>query len=260
MKDTKTIISALKKEDGVVVTANVGIKYGRCGDITDKGFGRLSCTLARDVRASVQITTRMIDEADEKATELEEAAAELETVAAADDATDEQKEAAAKAKADAKAARDAVEAMEVDNWIRGENNHTWITTYQLLAMLRDNPETVFLATYLDKHLHSEDEDVRAIAGEDMEGLLTGATVTHIAIDVTEGEEYISPFRTTGSDEPIENDSVYHEFAQLKLSDIGWDKAEEIREDIRAERRERLRGGNKRSRATRRRSEIDDSED
>lgn len=235
MKSVKEIVAALSKEENVTVKRNVTFKRCTPGEVDENtGACKVAVTLTEEVPYYVQVDQRMIDEAEAIADAAEKAAK-------ADDATDEMK-------AEAENARAYADSIELDSWVKGMSNVIWITNFDIIGSLADNPETVWLADYLRDN------------PEDIKPVMNSATGSLILEEVEEGTEYYKPFsnRRTATDVP--HDSIYATPFNIKLSKYGWEEAEEIREILREIKKEKIK--NRRLAATRRsrHAEVDDAED
>lgn len=207
MRNTKAIIAALSKDESVTITKNatiVDVYVGEVDETTERC--PIIVTLDKEVKGMVRVTKDVIDEAARVAAGL---AAEAD---ATDDAT-----AKAELTAKAKAATDYANSLQLDEFVEGKTDRVFLSNFAFIGMLRSNPETMFLvdAVRADESLFKR--------------LLNRASLSIIAQSVVAGEEYRDPFSSSDSTVVVQNDSVYHSGYDLKLSDYGWEAADEVKQ-------------------------------
>ena len=239
MKTVKEIVAALSKEESVAIVKKVTILNTYVGEVSEEtGACNVVITLDKSVPAMVQVTKTMIDELAEEASVLK---------AKADAEVDAEAKALLIDKA--KELEAMTNSIEIDDWIKGENNRIFISNFDVIGMLRQNPAYQFLAEPVQA-----DESL-------IKGLLNYATINVICADVSAGEEYRKPFANVESGYVVPNDSVYHTPYGLRLSEYGEEAANEIKEILAEITKERLmaklRGKTKRNVA---RKTFDDDED
>lgn len=206
MRNIKNIIAALSKDETITITKNVTIVDVYVGEVDDTTERcPIIVTLDKEVKGMVRVTKEVVDDAARVADALK-AEAEAET-----DAT-----AKAEAEAKAKAAEAYANSLELDAFVEGKTDRIFLSNFAFIGMLRSNPETMFLvdAVRADETLFKR--------------LLNRASLSVIAQSVVAGEEYKDPFSTSDSTMVVQNDSVYHSGYDLKLSDYGWEAADEVK--------------------------------
>ena len=239
MKTVKEIVTALSKEEGVTIVKKATILNTYVGEVSEEtGACNVVITLNKSVPAMVQVTKTMIDGLVEEAAVIK---------AKADAEVDDEAKALLIDKAkDLKAMADSI---EIDDWIKGENNRIFISNFDVIGMLRQNPLYQFLAEPVQA-----DESL-------IKGLLNYATVSVICTEVSAGEEYSKPFASVESGYVVPNDSVYYTPYCLQLSEYGEESATEIKKILAEITKERLmaklRGKTKRNVAHK---TFDDDED
>ena len=217
MKTVKEIVAALAKEEGVAIVKNVTILDTYVGEVSDEtGACNVVITLDKSIPAMVQVTKTMIDELTEEVATIK---------AKADAETDAEAKALLVEKY--KELEATVNSLDIDDWVKDENNRIFISNFDVIGMLRQNPEYQFLTEPVQA-----DESL-------IKGLLNHATVNVICEDVTEGEEHHKPFTSVENSYVVPNDSVYHTPYNLRLSEYGEDKASEIKDILAEITKERL---------------------
>lgn len=239
MKTVKEIIAALSKEEGVVIVKKATILDTYVGEVSDEtGACNVVITLDKSVPAMVQVTKRMIDEIAEEAAIVK---------VKADAETDDEAKALLIEKH--KELEAMANSLEIDEWVKGENNRIFISNFDVIGMLRQNAEYQFLVEPVQA-------DERLI-----KGLLNHATVNVICAEVSAGEEYRKPFTNVENGYVVPNDSVYHTPYNLQLSEYGEETAAEVKEILAQITKERLMSKlrNKTKRSVAHKS-FDDDED
>lgn len=217
MKTVKEIIAALSKEEGVVIVKKATILDTYVGEVSEEtGACNVVIALDKSVPAMVQVTKRMIDEIAEEAAVVK---------VKADAETDDEAKALLIEKH--KELEAMANSLEIDEWVKGENNRIFISNFDVIGMLRQNPEYQFLVEPVQA-----DESL-------IKGLLNHATVNVICAEVSAGEEYRKPFTNVENGYVVPNDSVYHTPYNLQLSEYGEETAAEVKEILAQITKERL---------------------
>lgn len=217
MKTVKEIIAALSKEESVAIVKKATILDTYVGEVSEEtGACNVVITLDKSVPAMVQVTKRMIDEIAEEAAVVK---------AKADAETDDEAKALLIEKH--KELEAMANSLEIDEWVKGENNRIFISNFDVIGMLRQNAEYQFLVEPVQA-----DESL-------IKGLLNHAIVNVICAEVSAGEEYHKPFTNVENGYVVPNDSVYHTPYNLQLSEYGEETAAEVKEILAQITKERL---------------------
>lgn len=217
MKTVKEIIAALSKEEGVAIVKKATILDTYVGEVSEEtGACNVVITLDKSVPAMVQVTKRMIDEIAEEAAVVK---------AKADAETDDEAKALLIEKH--KELEAMANSLEIDEWVKGENNRIFISNFDVIGMLRQNAKYQFLVEPVQA-----DESL-------IKGLLNHAIVNVICTEVSAGEEYHKPFINVENGYVVPNDSVYHTPYNLQLSEYGEETAAEVKEILAQITKERL---------------------
>lgn len=217
MKTVKEIVAALSKEESVAIVKKATILDTYVGEVSEEtGACNVVITLDKSVPAMVQVTKRMIDEIAEEAAVVK---------VKADAETDDEAKALLIEKH--KELEAMANSLEIDEWVKGENNRIFISNFDVIGMLRQNAEYQFLVEPVQA-----DESL-------IKGLLNHATVNVICAEVSAGEEYHKPFTNVENGYVVLNDSVYHTPYNLQLSEYGEETAAEVKEILAQITKERL---------------------
>lgn len=211
MRNQKAIISALSKDESCTIVKNVTITDIYVGEL-DEDTGRcpIIVTLDKNVKGMMKVTKRVIDDAVATAEDLKAAADAM------PNGTAEEKAAKKEANAEAKAAQDYADGLELDDYVAGSTDRIFLSNFAFIGMLRQNPSTMFLVDAL-----RADETL-------FKRILNYATFNVIAQEVVAGEEYRDPFSTSDTTSTVQYDSVYHTGYGIQLSEYGWEAADEIK--------------------------------
>lgn len=236
MKTVKQIVSDLKKE-GATIVKGCTVLDVYVGEVhPELGVCNVVLNLDKDVPGMVQVTNRYIEELEVNLQNLQDKL---------DISTDDEEKVILTEKI--KALKADIDNLEIDDWVKGTVNRIFISNFDVIGMLRQNPDTRFLIDAVQA-----DETI-------IKDLLNRAVVNVIAEDVTEGEEYIKPFSNNSTSYPVPHDSVYHTCYGLALSHYGEDAANNIRQIMNEITRERIM--NKlRARTAKRTTTIDFNDD
>lgn len=204
----------MKDTENVTLVKNVTITDVYIGDVRETANGvsycQIICRLDQDVPAMVKVTKAIIDDAVATATSLADAAKAMPAT------TDEEKAAKADAKAKATAAKQYADSLELDEYVVGKNNTIFLSNFDFINMLRQDPELKFLIDAVQA-----DETI-------FKGILNYAKINVICEKVYHDEEYRSPFSTSSETTTVPNDSVYHSGYNLQLSKYGQEAASEVK--------------------------------
>lgn len=203
MKSVASIVNALRKEESVTIVENVTLVGAHVGAVSN---GR--CTIALRTGKPV---IGMIPVTDELKAKLQAAVDDAEAAVAAADKDSKATAEAALADANLK-----LEEANKNDYVVGETDVIFTSNYEVMALLRQNPETRFLAKLVDK------------MPEIVEDLLNEGSVNVICQRVVAGEQYSNPFSEQNKTVLVKNNSVFHNLFQLVMSRFGISYAKQLR--------------------------------
>lgn len=97
---------------------------------------------------------------------------------------------------------------ETGEYVIGTSNVIYVSTFSLIAAMRENPDLAFAGNHLIEH-------PTAIGV-----VFSGATIDVILEKVTEGQEYKNPFSDNAVDSIIEHDNYFAHIHNIRLSERG----------------------------------------
>lgn len=97
---------------------------------------------------------------------------------------------------------------ETGEYVIGTSNIIYVSTFSLIAAMRENPDLAFAGNHLIEH-------PTAIGV-----VFSGATIDVILEKVTEGQEYKNPFSDNAVDSIIEHDNYFAHIHNIRLSERG----------------------------------------
>lgn len=232
MEDLKALINA-RVEAGAVVTKKLTMKSVNFGERDDNGRSTAIVRVSQKVPNMVQVNQAMIDKAIADAEHYESLVAGL---------TGE-----AKAEAQAKAAevRAYADSLELNAWIPGMTDVIFSSNYELLAILRNNPQTAQIA------------DLCANSDELLKSIYSYAIASDLAEPVVSGQLYNSIFSDNTS--VVNNNTIYHTFFNVKFDDEALDFIDELKREYRRELLKQAMSASKDKKKSRRSSEEDDED-
>lgn len=104
---------------------------------------------------------------------------------------------------------------ETGEYIVGTSNVIYVSTFSLIAAMRENPDLAFAGNHLIEH-------PMAIGV-----VFSGATIDVILEKVTEGQEYKNPFSDNAAESIIEHDNYFAHIHNIRLSDRGLKMIDKI---------------------------------
>ena len=104
---------------------------------------------------------------------------------------------------------------ETGEYVIGTNNVIYVSTFSLIAAMRENPDLAFAGNHLIEH-------PTAIGV-----VFSGATIDVILEKVTEGQEYKNPFSDNAVDSIIEHDNYFAHIYNIRLSERGLKMIDKI---------------------------------
>lgn len=229
MNDLKELINA-RVEAGAVVTKKLIMKSVNFGERDDNGRSTAIVRVSQKVPNRVQITQQMIDQAIADAKHYESLVAGL---------TGEEK---AEAQAKAAEVRVYADSLELNAWIPGMTDVIFSSNYELLAILRNNPQTAQIA------------DLCANSDELLKSIYSYAIVSDLAEPVVSGQLYNSIFSDNTS--VVNNNTIYHTFFNVKFDDEALDFIDELKREYRRELLKQAMSASKDKKKNRRSSEED----
>lgn len=217
MRSVKETVAMLAKQEDVTIVKKCTILDVYVGDVNpETGVCSVVLNLDKQVPGMVQVTKKYLESIDE---DIAEYKAKL--------AIEVDAEAKSLLKQKIDELKAFADSLNIDDWVEGTVNRVFISNFDVIGMLRQNPETKFLVDAVQA-----DETV-------IKGLLNQATINVIAERVAEGEEYLKPFSNNDVAYQVPHDSVYHSCYNLRLSDYGEEAADNIRSILNDITRERL---------------------
>ena len=207
MEDLKALINA-RVDNGGIITKKLIMKSVNFGNRDDNGRSTAVIRVNQKVPNMVQVTQQMIDKANEDAEHYESLIVGL---------SGEEK-----AEAQAKAAefRAYADSLELNAWIPGQTDVIFSSNYELLAILRNNPQTAQIA------------DIFANSDKLLKCIYSYATASDLAEVVVEGQLYNSIFSDNTS--VVNKNSIYHTFFNVKFNDEALDFIDELKKEYRKE--------------------------
>lgn len=97
---------------------------------------------------------------------------------------------------------------ETGEYVIGTSNIIYVSTFSLIAAMRENPDLAFAGNHLIEH-------PTAIGV-----VFSGATIDVILEKVTEGQKYKNPFSDNAVDSIIEHDNYFAHIHNIRLSERG----------------------------------------
>lgn len=97
---------------------------------------------------------------------------------------------------------------ETGEYIVGETNIVYVSTFSLIAAMRENPDLAFAGNHLIEH---------PVA---IGVVFSGATIDVILEKVTANQEYKNPFSDNASESIIEHDNYFAHICNIRLSERG----------------------------------------
>lgn len=97
---------------------------------------------------------------------------------------------------------------ETGEYVIGTSNVIYVSTFSLIAAMRENSDLAFAGNHLIEH-------PTAIGV-----VFSGATIDVILEKVTEGQEYKNPFSDNAVDSIIEHDNYFAHIHNIRLSERG----------------------------------------
>lgn len=232
MEDLKALINA-RVDNGAVVTKKLIMKSVNFGERDDNGRSTAIIRVNQKVPNMVQVNQQMIDKANEDADHYENLIAGL--------------SGDAKVEAQAKAAevRAYADSLELNTWIPGTTDIIFSSNYELLAILRNNPQTAQIA------------DLCANSDDLLKSIYSYAITSDLAEPVVSGQLYNSIF--SDNTNVVNNNTIYHTFFNVKFDDEALDFIDELKREYRRELLKQAMSASKDKKKSRRSSE-DDNED
>lgn len=232
MEDLKALINA-RVDNGAVVTKKLIMKSVNFGERDNNDRSTAIVRVSQKVPNMVQVNQAMIDKATADAEHYESLVAGLTG------------DAKAEAKAKAAEARAYADSLELNAWVPGMTDVIFSSNYELLAILRNNPQTAQIA------------DLCANSDELLKNIYSYAVASDLAEPVTEGSTYNSIFSDNVS--IVTNTSIYHTFFNVKFDDEALDFIDELKREYRRELLKQAMSASKDKKKTRRSSEEDDKD-
>lgn len=229
MNDLKELINA-RVEAGAVITKKLTMKSVNFGERDDNGRSTAIIRVSQKVPNMVQVNQQMIDKATADAEHYESLVAGLEG------------EEKAEAQAKAAEARAYADSLEINAWIPGMTDVIFSSNYELLAILRNNPQTAQIA------------DLCANSDELLKSIYSYAVTSDLAEPVVSGQLYNSIFSDNTS--VVNNNTIYHTFFNVRFDDEAFDFIDELKREYRRELLKQAMSASKDKKKTRRSSEED----
>lgn len=104
---------------------------------------------------------------------------------------------------------------ETGEYVIGTNNVIYVSTFSLIAAMRENPDLAFAGNHLIEH-------PMAIGV-----VFSGAKIDVILEKVTEGQEYKNPFSDNAAESIIEHDNYFAHIYNIRLSERGLKMIDKI---------------------------------
>lgn len=231
MADIKSLI-AERVNNGAEVVNGIVCRYITIGDANNAGSKSVCMHLDRKVKGMILVTQQMIDAAEDAADAAEKAAKKA-------GATQEDKDKAIEL-------RTYADSLEIGGRVVGMTDTIWVTTFDLFAILRNDPRYAQVA---DVIANSENEMLRMI--------YSYPKINVLIEDVVEGQLYNSVY--TEKQSVINNNTVLYTLLKVNFHEEAEDLLEELKRDYRKEllraAMEKMRGG----KAKKRRSSKDDDD-
>lgn len=234
MADIKALINE-RVNNGAEVVNGVVCRYITIGDANDAGSKSVAMHLEKKVKGMIPVTQSMIDAAEDAAEAAEKAAKKS-------GATQEDKDKAVEL-------RTYADSLELGSRVVGMTDTIWVTTFDLLAILRNDPRYAQIA------------DVVANADDEMLKMIwTYPTINILIEDVVEGQAYNSVYSEKKN--VIKNNTVLYTLLKVKFHEESEDLLEDLKRDYRKEllraAMENMKKGKKKNRS--RKEDDDDAED
>ena len=207
MKDLKELINA-RVEAGAVVPKKRIMKSVNFCEKDDNGRSTAIIHVSSKVPNMVQVNQAMIDKAISDAEHYESLVAGLKG------------EAKAEAQAKAVEVRAYADSLELNTWIPGMTDVIFSSNYELLAILRNNPQTAQIA------------DLCANSDELLKSIYFYAIASDLAEPVASGSKYKSIF--SDNESIVNNNTIYHTFFNVKFDDEALDFIDELKREYRRE--------------------------
>ena len=232
MADIKSLI-AERVNNGCEVVNGVVCRYITIGDANDAGAKSVAMHLDRKVKGMVTVTQSMIDAAEDAADAAEKAAKKS-------GATQEDK---------AVELRTYADSLELGSRVVGMTDTIWVTTFDLLAIIRNDPRYAQIA------------NVVAASDDEMLKMIYSYPKVNILIeDVVEGQLYNSVY--TEKQKVIKNNTMLYTLLKVTFHEEAEDLLEELKRDYRKEllraAMEKMRGGKAKRHS--RKEDDDDAQD
>lgn len=232
MADIKALINE-RVNNGAEVVNGIVCRYITIGDANDAGSKSVAMHLEKKVKGMIAVTQSMIDAAEDAAEAAEKAAKKS-------GATQEDKDNAVELRAYA-------DSLELDSRVVGMTDTIWVTTFDLLAILRNDPRYAQIADVVE---NADDEMLKMI--------WTYPTINILIEDVVEGQAYNSVYSEKKN--VIKRNSVLYTLLKIKFHEESEDLLEDLKRDYRKEllraAMEKMKNGKK----DRRPRKDDDAED
>lgn len=104
---------------------------------------------------------------------------------------------------------------DTGEYVIGTNNVIYVSTFSLIAAMRENPDLAFAGNHLIEH-------PTAIGV-----VFSGAKIDVILEKVTKGQEYKNPFSDNGTETIIEHDNYFAHIHDIRLSERGLKTIDKI---------------------------------
>lgn len=232
MEDLKALINA-RVDNGAVVTKKLIMKSVNFGERNDNGRSTAIIRVSQKVPNMVQVNQQMIDKANEDADYYESLIAGLSG------------DAKAEAKAKAAEVRAYADSLELNAWVSGMTDVIFSSNYELLAILRNNPQTAQIA------------DLCSNSDELLKSIYSYALCSDLAEPVVAGQLYNSIF--SDNTDVVNNNTIYHTFFNVKFDDEALDFIDELKREYRRELLKQAMFASKDKKKSRRSSEEDSND-
>ena len=231
MTDIKSLI-AERVNNGAEVVSGVVCRYIVIGDANDTGAKSVAMHLEKKVKGMIRVTQAMIDAAEDAADAAEKAAKKA-------GATQEDK---------AVELRTYADSLKLGDYVLGMTDTIWCTTFDLLAILRNNPHYCQIA-----------DVVAAYDDKMLQMIYSYPTINILIEDVVEGQLYHSIYSEKNN--VIKNNTVLYTILKVNFHEEAEDLLEELKRDYRKmllqQAMEKMKQG---KRDRRSRKDDDDAED
>ena len=232
MADIKALINE-RVNNGAEVVNGIVCRYITIGDVNDAGAKSVAMHLEKKVKGMIPVTQSMIDAA-------EDAADAADKVAKKTGATQEDKDKAVEL-------RTYADSLELDSRVVGMTDTIWCTTFDLLAILRNDPR------------YAQISDVVANADDEMLKIIWKYPIINILIeDVIKDQAYNSVYDE--KNRIIKNNTVLYTLLKVKFHEETEDFLEDLKRDYRKELLKQAIENMKKGKKKNRKEDDDDAED